>query len=132
MAALAQLSCDSATMPQGSYTWWFSYYLTVRAVSLRVDECDYTALRSWQEFLTSSRGHPSSTGATLRPLTCVPILAHLRSGGKMEHVDLQQIAIQRSPYFKVSLTLCQVAMLRCDHHVVASHEPPRLLAISYT
>jgi len=54
----------------------------------------------------NSRGHPSSTSATLRPLTCVPILAHLRSNGTMEHVDLQLLdsqsdstaAIQRSPY----------------------------------
>jgi len=59
-------------------------------------------------------------------------LAHLRSSGTVAHVDLQLIAIQRSPCPSVSLTLLPNVKLRCDHHVVASHGPPSLLAISYT
>ena len=59
------------------------------------------------------------------------------TSGTVEYPDLQlldsqsdsTVAIQRSLYFSVSLTIHQLP--RCDYHVVASHGPPSLLAISY-
>jgi len=60
------------------------------------------------------------------------------TSGTVKYSDLQllesqsnsTVAIQRPLYSSASLTIHHLP-LRCDHHVVASHGPPSLLAISY-